>query len=207
MGPLVERLAWFVPFLLSLAVHEWAHAWTANRLGDDTARLMGRMRLDPLVHLDWVGTVLLPLLGVPVGWAKPVPVNPLRFKGVHQDVGMLLAAAAGPASNLVLALLAALLHRLLALGPGGALLDGARALLAMAVPLNLALAAFNLLPIPPLDGGRVVDALVPYRQRAAWAQLQRVGPFVLAALLVGAEVLGVGPLSGLQGLSRRLLGG
>jgi len=203
---LLQRLLLLVPLWLSLSVHEWAHAWTANRLGDDTARLMGRMRLDPLVHLDWLGTVLLPLLGVPFGWARPVPVNPLRFKGLSQDTGLLLAAAAGPASNLVLALLAALLYRLLALLPAAPLAEAALALLEIAVPLNLALAAFNLLPVPPLDGGRVVDGLIPYRWREGWAQVQRVGPVLLVLILVGAELGGAGILAGLSGCSNRLIG-
>lgn len=203
---LVARLTLLVPLWLSLSVHEWAHAWVADRLGDDTARLMGRMRLDPLVHVDVVGTVLLPLLGVPVGWAKPVPVNPLRFRGVHQDTGLLLAAGAGPASNLVLALLAALCFRLVALAPAHPVTGGLLALLEVAVPLNLGLAAFNLLPVPPLDGGRIVDGLVPYRWRPQWASLQVVGPFLLAVLLVGAEVAGVGPLSALGAITDLLLG-
>ncbi|MCK6503206.1 site-2 protease family protein [Myxococcota bacterium] len=206
MDWLVARLTVLVPLWLSLSVHEWAHAWTANRLGDDTARLMGRMRVDPLVHVDWVGTVLLPLVGVPIGWAKPVPVNPLRFRGVHQDTGLLLAAGAGPASNLVLALLAALVHRPVALAPAHPVGSGLLALLAVAVPLNLGLAAFNLLPVPPLDGGRIVDGLVPYRWRPHWARLQVVGPFLLAALLIGAEVAGAGPLSALAAASDLLLG-
>jgi Zn-dependent protease len=206
MDWLVARLTLLVPLWLSLSVHEWAHAWTANRLGDDTARLMGRMRVDPLVHVDWIGTVLLPLIGVPIGWAKPVPVNPLRFRGVHQDTGLLLAAGAGPASNLVLALLAALCYRLVALAPAHPVGSGLLALLAVAVPLNLALAAFNLLPVPPLDGGRIVDGLVPYRWRPQWARLQVVGPFLLAALLIGAEAAGAGPLTALAAATDLLLG-
>src|SRR5271157_1843260 len=100
---ILARLTFLVPLILSLSVHEWAHAWAAWRLGDDTARLLGRMTLNPLAHIDPLGTVLLPLLGVPFGWAKPVPVNPLRFRGVSMSIGMLLTAAAGPISNIVLA--------------------------------------------------------------------------------------------------------
>lgn len=206
MDWLVERLVLLVPLWLSLSVHEWAHAWTANRLGDDTARLMGRMRLDPLVHLDWLGTVLLPALGVPIGWAKPVPVNPVRFRGISQDTGLLLAAGAGPASNLVLAVVAALLYRLVAALPATGVGEGVLALLEVAVPLNLGLAFFNLLPIPPLDGGRIVDGLVPYRWRAAWAQLQLVAPGLLVFLLVVSTVYASGPLAWLGGFSRLLTG-
>ena len=206
MNPIVERLSWFVPLLLSLSVHEWAHAWAANRLGDDTARLMGRMTFDPLVHIDPVGTVLLPLLGVPIGWAKPVPVNPLRFKGVGQDAGLLLCAAAGPASNLVLALILALLYRLLGPLASQTWAEGLRTLLAHAVPLNIALAAFNLLPLPPLDGGRIADAWVPYQHRMLWMQLQRVGPVLLVVLLFGAMWVGGGPLVWLSRAGEALLG-
>lgn len=203
MDWILERLLLLVPLWLSLSVHEWAHAWTANRLGDDTARLLGRMTVDPLAHVDWIGTVLLPFLGVPLGWAKPVPVNPLRFKGVSQAGGLLLAAGAGPLSNVVLALAGALVYRLLAPWPLAAPLQP---LLETAVPLNLGLAAFNLLPLPPLDGSRVADALVPYRHRATWARVQQAGPLLLALLLVVPELWGFGLLSGLQGLSGILLG-
>src|SRR3712207_2268072 len=93
---LADRVVWLVPVLLSLGVHEWAHAWSAWRLGDDTARLQGRLSLNPLVHMDPVGTLLLPLLGVPFGWAKPVPFEPLRFRrSVSLRTGTLLVAAAG----------------------------------------------------------------------------------------------------------------
>src|SRR5262252_9131058 len=99
-----------VPLLLSLTVHEWAHAYSAHRLGDDTAERQGRLTLNPIPHIDLVGTLLLPLLGVPFGWAKPVPVNPARFKRtVNMRTGMLITAAAGPFSNLVLAILAAVI--------------------------------------------------------------------------------------------------
>src|SRR6476659_7441279 len=92
-----------IPLLMSLTVHEWAHAWSAHRLGDDTASMQGRLTLNPIAHLDFIGT-----LGLPFGWAKPVPVNPTRFRrGVNTSTGMVITAAAGPISNLVLALLAA----------------------------------------------------------------------------------------------------
>src|SRR4051812_47199579 len=99
---LLDRAVAFIPVLLSLTVHEWAHAWTAWRLGDDTAKMLGRVSLNPVDHIDPVGTLLLPLLGVPFGWAKPVPINPVRFHGnVSMAMGVLLTAAAGPISNLL----------------------------------------------------------------------------------------------------------
>src|SRR5512134_1879423 len=102
------------PLLLSLSFHEWAHAWSAHKLGDDTAERMGRLTLNPLAHIDPLGTILLPLLGVPFGWAKPVPVNPARFRrGVHMGRGMMITSAAGPLSNLLLATVCAVLFGLL----------------------------------------------------------------------------------------------
>src|SRR5262249_30519600 len=102
---LLERIMYFVPLLLSLTVHEWAHAWSAWRLGDDTAAMQGRLTLNPPAHMDPIGTLILPLAGVPFGWAKPVPVNPLRFRrGISMRGGMMITAAAGPVSNLLIAL-------------------------------------------------------------------------------------------------------
>src|SRR5262245_62591833 len=96
---LLQRIVNFIPVLLSLTVHEWAHAWTAWKLGDDTAKLQGRVSLNPIDHIDPVGTLLLPLLGVPFGWAKPVPINPVRFRAnVSMPMGVLLSVAAGPIS-------------------------------------------------------------------------------------------------------------
>ena len=104
-----------IPLLLSLTVHEWAHAWSAYRLGDDTASMQGRLTLNPIAHIDPVGTLVLPLLGIPFGWAKPVPVNPTRFRrGVNMSTGMIITAAAGPLSNVVLALLSAVAFGLIA---------------------------------------------------------------------------------------------
>jgi Zn-dependent protease len=94
---LLARATLFIPLLLSLAVHEWAHAWTARQLGDDTAERAGRLTLNPLAHVDPIGTLLLPLLGIPFGWAKPVPIEPLRFRrDVRLRAGVALTAAAGP---------------------------------------------------------------------------------------------------------------
>ncbi len=204
---LASRMLVIVPLWMSLAVHEWAHAWAANRLGDDTARLLGRMSLDPTKHVDPVGTIALPLLGVPFGWARPVPINPLRFRGVHLATGVCLTAAAGPLSNVVFAAVAGVGFRGLdALG----LLDvvpGIRWLLGTLVPLNLLLAVFNLLPVPPLDGSRIVEALLPRRWRAMWSAAGVGGPLVLIVGLVALEtVLPWGPVTALFAWSTWLLG-
>jgi Zn-dependent protease len=174
------------PLLLSLSFHEWAHAWSASRLGDDTAERMGRLTLNPLAHADLFGTILLPLLGVPFGWAKPVPVNPARFRrGVKMSTGMMITAGAGPLSNFFLATVCAVIFGLMArFAPG--LLEpgkGVSNLLVMMILLNVTLGIFNLVPLPPLDGSRIVDGLMPLRLRPAWDQFSRIAPFILLALL------------------------
>lgn len=174
-----DRIALWVVLVLSLTVHEWAHAWQANRLGDDTARLQGRMSLHPFAHLDPIGSVALPLLGVPFGWAKPVPVEPRRFDSrVSMARGLAMAALAGPVSNLVLA---GLCWSISVVGEGVFGHVG-QTFLGRMVQVNLALAVFNLLPIPPLDGSRIVDGLMPDGLRSAWDKLVKVAPVLLALL-------------------------
>ena len=197
---IMEQLIWFIPVILSLTVHEWAHAWTAWKLGDDTSKMLGRVSLDPLVHLDPLGT-LLPLLGFPIGWAKPVPVNPVRFrKQVSMSFGMLLTAAAGPFSNLLLAGLA--YGMLLALGnstpaaiASEQILSVLTRFLMMIVMINILLAGFNLIPIPPLDGSRIVEGLIPPRFRPLWANVARWGPFLLLGILFLPALIGYNVLS------------
>lgn len=195
---ILDRLSYFVPLILSLSVHEFAHAWSAYRLGDDTAARMGRLTLNPIVHADLIGTVLFPLMGVPFGWAKPVPVNPTRFRrDVRMGTGMAITASAGPASNLVLAVLCGVgLGVVLRYDPTG-LGGGLGELLKRAMILNVALAIFNLLPIPPLDGSRIVDGFLPYRLRPQWEAVQRLAPVLLVGVflfawhIVGAPVMAV----------------
>jgi len=191
---LADRLIFLIPIVLSLSVHEWAHAWTALQLGDDTAARQGRMTLDPLAHIDPIGTLLLPLLGVPFGWAKPVPVNPLRFRrDVSLRLGLALTAVAGPISNLVLALGCALAIVALAwIAPSWARHGTiAREILETGVFLNGVLALFNLLPLHPLDGSRVVDGLISESLRPRWQAFSRWGVVILA-VLIAAPFLFVG---------------
>ncbi len=193
-----RSLTFVIPLWMSLGVHEWAHAWAAHKLGDDTARLLGRMSLNPFVHLDPVGTVLLPLVGVPFGWAKPVPVEPVRFRrSVPMAWGVLLTAIAGPVSNLVLAAVAVGLLAVLHLGFADfpPYVDAFRALLLVLVPLNVLLAVFNMLPIPPLDGSRVVEGLVSPGWRPTWDRVQSCGPGLLVAVIVLPLLVGVSPLT------------
>jgi Zn-dependent protease len=200
---LVDRAALLVVLLLSLSVHEFAHAWSAFRLGDDTAARMGRLTLNPLAHAVILGTIILPLLGIPFGWAKPVPVNPARFRrDVRMGTGMMITASAGPVANVLLAVACAVLigaaarfaPELVARGtPVGDLLE-------KMIGLNVVLALFNLIPVPPLDGSRIVDGLLPYRFRPAWDSFTRLGPFLLLAVFWYGGRLIAGPANFMLGL-------
>ena len=181
----------FVVLLFSLTVHEMAHAWTADRLGDPTARLLGRVSLNPIVHADIIGTVVFPLVSMVsgamlIGWAKPVPVN-LRYLR-HPRRDYMLVAAAGPASNLILAAFAALLLALVpispqALGESNVSVPIAK-LLSGLVYLNVLLAVFNMLPIPPLDGGNVLAGLLPPNLAELFNKVRPYGFVLLYALIL-----------------------
>lgn len=185
----VQRIAvWVIPVLFAITVHEVAHGWVARRLGDPTAFMLGRLTLNPIKHIDPVGTVLVPLAllmlgGFVFGWAKPVPVTWENLRHPKRD--MALVAAAGPGANLVMALLWALAMKL------GMLLEGS--VDAVAIPLiymgfagitiNLVLMVLNLLPLPPLDGGRVVAGLLPGRLSWQFGRLEPYGLIIILGLL------------------------
>jgi len=176
----------FGVLLLSLTIHEAAHAWTADKLGDPTARALGRVSLNPLVHIDWIGTVLLPIVAAVsnlplIGWAKPVPVMLRNLRNPRRD--FMIVAAAGPISNLLQAVVAALLLRLAWDPSAGADPGMAATTLFLAVQINLLLAFFNLIPVPPLDGGNVMLGLLPPRVAAGYSQLSQYGFIILYVLM------------------------
>jgi Zn-dependent protease len=185
-----DLLSVVIPILIvlaSLTIHELAHAWTADKLGDPTARMLGRVSLNPIVHIDLIGTVLLPLIAafsnLPIiGWAKPVPVDIRRLRQPRRD--FVLVAAAGPASNVLQAVFAATLFHALPL-EGFMLwgLDWPR-VIERVVDINILLAVFNLVPVPPLDGGNVLAGLLPPGAAETFNRMRPFGFIILYALLL-----------------------
>ena len=183
--------------LVSLSIHEAAHAWTADRCGDATARLQGRVSLNPIVHIDPIGTLLLPLVAIAshlpiIGWAKPVPVNPRYLRRPRRD--FVLVAAAGPLSNFLQAFIAAIILRgvVTVASPDAFTFGGPWQLvenvLGLAVQINVLLALFNLIPVPPLDGGNVLAGLLPIQAAPAFVQVRRYGFLLLYVLMLSGAL-------------------
>jgi Zn-dependent protease len=198
-----------IPVILSLSVHEYAHGWSAYRLGDDTAARMGRLTLNPMAHIDPFGTVILPLVLVlsnmpAFGWARPVPIDPSRFRrDVSMARGMAITASAGPLSNLTLAVAGTLI-----LGLSIRLDLGASTVapfLLQIIALNVVLALFNLIPIPPLDGSRLVAWLLPTRLAQQWHAVERFAPILLIVIFMFGGRLIRGPTNAVLGLLDHLL--
>ncbi len=179
------------PILLALTFHEYAHAFVANKYGDDTAKQNGRLTLNPLAHLDLLGTIMIFL--VHFGWAKPVPVNPNRLKNPKKD--MLWISAAGPLANMILALFSGILLRLIFVTVGKPDQHSITGLLIfmviMSLQINLALAIFNVLPIAPLDGSKILYGLLPSKHEGKIYFIERYGPFILIGLIVFGQFTGV----------------
>lgn len=211
---MLQRIAvWALPVLFAITVHEVAHGWVAKRLGDPTAMMMGRLTLNPLKHIDPVGTVLIPGIllligGFVFGWAKPVPVTWENLRHPKRD--MAIVAAAGPVANLVMALLWAAVMKV------GVLSSGALDWIAVpliymggaGITINIVLMVLNLLPLPPLDGGRVVTGLLPGPMAWRFSRIEPYGFFILIALLATGllgRILG-GPVSLMQSTLFALVG-
>jgi len=180
MNQIYDYLIMTPPILLALTFHEYSHGYIANRLGDPTARLMGRLSLNPLVHLDLLGTAMLFIAGI--GWAKPVPVNPINFRNPKRD--LLWVSLAGPLSNLVLAFLFGLGLRLLSMSHSFGSVRLVIEMIWYGMTINIALAFFNLLPIPPLDGSKILMGLIPIKYEQQLEPLLKYGSTILIALIV-----------------------
>ena len=197
---LVEFLILLPVLLMAIVFHELAHGWVAWRLGDPTAKSAGRLSLNPLKHMDPIGTLVL-FLTQAIGWAKPVPVNPGYFRNPRQD--MMLVALAGPAANILLALALAFLYRSLAFLDLGKIPS---LMLYIGVQLNLGLALFNLLPVPPLDGSRILAGILPSHLAYVYLRYEYLG-FIFLVALVFTGVVGKIILPVIITLTRLLLGG
>jgi Zn-dependent protease len=184
MPDLTQLIILAPPILLALAFHEYAHGWVADRLGDPTARQAGRLTMNPLVHLDLVGTIMIFIAHI--GWAKPVPVNPYNLSNPKRD--MVLVSLAGPVANLILALAFGLVFRTIS---HGGLPEPLVNLIFYGVMINIALAIFNLIPIPPLDGSRILGGLLPTEMEREYRKLDRFGPMLVLVLVMGGYMLNI----------------
>ena len=192
INTLIQQLAiQLPPLLFALTVHELAHGWVAFRLGDPTAKMAGRLTMNPLKHLDPLGVLAFVIMKI--GWAKPVPVDPRYFRNPQKD--MLLVALAGPGANVLLALASALLARVLVSVPVLPLfvLQPLVGMLVASVWINIMLAVFNIIPIPPLDGSKVLMGVLPPEAARSFARIEPFGFFILLALfytgVIGAIIL------------------
>jgi len=200
-----------VVLLLAISAHEAAHAWMSNRFGDDTARLLGRITLNPVAHIDPIGTLLIPIVGfvlgsiggpvarIPlIGWGKPTPVNPLRWR--NKDLANVMVSAAGIMANLFIAICTFIIFKVLLMT--GWLADIPESLqepvlifLEMLLTINISLAVFNLLPFPPLDGSKILETFLPASAQPALAALEQYG-FIILLLLIYVGFFGaiMGPI-------------
>ena len=210
---LINLIIFFVVLLFSLSLHESAHAWTSEKFGDPTGRYHGRITLNPIAHIDLIGTILIPLIGyiglsgsfALIGWAKPVMVNPLMWR--EKKRANIAVSLAGPASNFILFVIALFIIKALLvteiMAPGQSLRDlvvpsagqpsyliPIGKILSIMMWLNLSLGIFNLIPIPPLDGSHILESLLPYEMARAYEQLQSFG-WIILLVLVNIGVLSI----------------
>ncbi len=196
MDKLLSLLIIAPPILFALTVHEYAHGWVAYKYGDPTAKNAGRLTLNPLSHLDPIGTIMLFL--VHLGWAKPVPVNPYYLRHPKRD--MIWVSLAGPGANMLTALACGLIIRLVNplsayLEMGNSFLGILALMVVYGMMINIVLAIFNLIPLPPLDGSKILMGLLPIQYEHQMEQLERVGPFLLLGIILVTSFAGIPILS------------
>ena len=186
---MVDLLILIPPILLAITFHEYAHGWMALKFGDPTAKMLGRLSLNPLVHLDPIGTLMLFI--VHFGWAKPVPVDPRYFSDPKRQ--MIWVALAGPIANMILALISGIL--IIGFSSSNLMFNSKTAffanMLVYSLQINLALAIFNMLPIPPLDGSKILRGLLPYRYEYISNTLEQFGPWILMSLILFGVMSGI----------------
>lgn len=189
-----------LPILIAITFHEVAHGFIANKLGDPTAKVMGRLTLNPIAHIDLIGTIIMPLALFVLtqgqfifGYAKPVPINPMNFKNPKKD--MAISAAAGPVMNLIIASLSLIISEIIARAAapsasvGITVMEPLRQMFEMSFEINVILAAINLLPIPPLDGGRILVGILPHEQAVSYSRIEPFG-FIIVIILYMTGIAG-----------------
>lgn len=189
-----------LPVLIAITFHELSHGLIAYKLGDPTAKMMGRLTINPIAHIDLFGTIIMPLLLLiftngqfVFGYAKPVPINPMNFKNPRRD--MAISAAGGPATNILLAIASMVMLKfgvfpLLSFAPEGmaaTVLEPIAMMLKSSIIINVVLASFNLIPIPPLDGGRVVVGFLPHKQAMSFSKIEPFG-FIIVIILIYTHI-------------------